>query len=147
MNKVTIAFGIAVLTLALLGFVEASQAQTTPIYNNTTPTVDNSSWIQGNENVTIDSFGTMLTRIGTFVIGDTESGDGPLFTGLLVAGLIIGITGTSRVGMVAGGMLGVLTAAALTAEQGIGIGPPWLYGTIVMVLGLITAVVYIRMVR
>lgn len=147
MNKRLIFAIITVfLSLGLLGATEVAWAsQPTPIYNNTTPDVDNESWLSGNENLTINSFGVMLTRIGTFVIGDTDSGAGPFFTGLLVAGLLAGIVGPSRVGLVAGGMLGVVTAAALSGP--IAIGPTWVYGVVVMLVGFLTAIVYLRMMR
>jgi len=135
---------IAVIAILLLVGTQEAQSQVTPIYNNSTPDVDNETWFQG-EDVTINSFGVMLTRIGTFVIGDTDSGAGPFFTGLLVAGLLVGIVGPSRVGIVAGGMLGTVTAAALAGPTAV--GPTWVYGVVVMLVGFLTAVVYLRMVR
>lgn len=134
-----------VVLLGLLATPAVAQ-QVTPIYNGS-GTPDNDSWLDNRTDPTADNVTNFLTRVGTFVIGDVD-GDaaaGPLFTGLLVGLLVIGLAGTTRTGLVGGGMIGVITTAVLSESAGV--LPEWAYGVTVMIIGLVVGIVYIRMMR
>lgn len=97
---------------------------TAPYYDNHTASVDNGSWLQGNEDGNDPgALITMLTRVGTFVIGGDGAGSGAFLTGMLLFGGTLGLAVDAQVGMVGGGVLSVL---ALFGVVSVGLAPAWL---------------------
>lgn len=137
MKVAIVVFGLLLLTVGTVYAV-------TPIYNSSNTSVSNSSWMAGRTDPTIDNVSTFITRVGTFVIGDSssDSGAGPLIVGLLVGMSIIGYMGTSRSGIVAGGTVGVIAAATLTK---VSLAPGWIFGVVIMLTGLVLAIAYLRL--
>jgi hypothetical protein len=119
-----------------------------PYYADNTTQLDNESWFEGNENATLDSFVTMLTRLGTFVIGDTPAQNGGP-GGAIVVGLVLAAAmGSTMVkngpGPVGGVVLGLVGLAGVTA---VGLAPVWLLPVVLFVLGLILTSVVVRVLR
>lgn len=146
---------VAVLSALLIAFclVTLTAGATVAQNNNTTDfydswdnvSVDNESWMEGNENATLDNTTTMFTKVQTFVIGSNGDGSTPvLFTGVLFVGVILGVTASSGVGLLAGG---VLTVGALFGAQGVGIAPGWLYPLAMMGIGIVLASIAKRVLR
>jgi len=137
---------IAAVTAALVAVGPASADPDEP-YNNTTVDPNADSWMDGIGPPSIESFAQMLSRIGAFVVGTDPSdpGLGPLLTALMVGGVVLGLVGTSRSGAVASATVGVTTLAVLTL--GAGMVPTWLYGSVVVILGLMATAVFLRLVR
>jgi hypothetical protein len=138
------------LALSCLGLLLApAAAQQEEPYAGESNDTGRANWTDGHENVTMRNTTHYLARVGVFVVGDSPSdpGAGPLFVGLVVAGMAVTVLGQSRAGLVASGSMGVVTVAALSAVGGAELLPRWLYGTVVMALGLVLAAVYIRVMR
>lgn len=145
---------LAILILVLgwnhaAGFSEpvSGQSTITPIYNGTTPDVNNESWTQNRTDVTTDNTTAYIVRVGTFVIGsetNQSSVAGSLLTGLLVFGFIITVLGSSKAGVVAGGAIGLTTAFTLVE---VNIAPLWIYVLALAITGLLVTAVYIRITR
>lgn len=150
---------VAVVAALFAGVVSPVAAQTAtptnssvddkaPYYADNTTQLDNESWFAGNENATLDSFITMLTRLGTFVIGDTPAQNGGP-GGAIVVGLVLaGAMGSTMVrngpGPVGGAVLGLVGLAGVTA---VGLAPAWLLPVVLFVLGLILTSVVVRVLR
>jgi hypothetical protein len=140
---------IHVLVFALLVstlFVAPAAGQT--YYNNSTNDglqEDRDSWLSGVD-LTLSGLVLLLSRIGTWIIGSgvqTSSGAsaGALGTGVLLGGLMLGMGASARVGMVAGGTLGM---ASIFAIVSIDAAPAWTYAVALFALGLLVAAVLRR---
>jgi len=77
----------------------------------------------------------------------TDPGVGPIFVGLMVGTMGLTVLGQSRAGLVSSSTMAVVTIAALSAPQGAGLLPRWLYGTVVMLIALIAGIIYVRMMQ
>lgn len=143
-----IAVGIAIVLSVLFGglaMVQGASAQTDYYPENETQEPNNETWMDGNENATIDSTVRMVTRVGTFVVGqEAGSGLGSLLVGLLVSGVTIGIIGSSVVGVVGGVVMGVVTIGAMASA---GIAPQWVWGIVVFGIGILLSSMLIRIYR
>lgn len=118
-----------------------------PLYNATpAPVVDNASWSQGRHNVTLENVSSYLGSFGPLVIGtgDGNGVAGALITGLLVFGIVISLTGPSRPGTVAGGVLGSVVAAAMVS---IGLAPQWILAIVLFAIATLLGAVFLRVVR
>ena len=117
------------------------------IYEGESAEVDDQSWVAGVEDMTSGNVGRMLGRVGAFVIGEDPNDPvtGPLMAGIVFGFFAVGILGTSRAGLVGGGTLGVATAAVLS--QSAGVAPTWVYGVVMIIVGLVASSIYIRMLR
>ena len=117
------------------------------IYENESADIDDQSWVAGAEDMTSGNVGRMLGRVGAFVIGEDPNDPvtGPLMAGIVFGFFAVGILGTSRAGLVGGGTLGVATAAVLS--QSAGVAPTWVYGVVMIIVGLVASSIYIRMLR
>lgn len=133
---------VSLLMLSLFAGVVGGQ-----IYDGESADIDDDSWIAGSEDMTTGNVGRMLGRVGGFVIGESPNNSvtGPLTAGVIFGFFAVGILGTSRTGLVGGGTLGVATAAVLS--QSAGIAPRWVYGIVMIIVGLIASSIYIRMLR
>jgi hypothetical protein len=117
------------------------------IYEDESADIDDQSWVAGVEDMTSGNVGQMLGRVGSFVIGEDPNDPviGPLTAGIIFGFFAVGILGTSRTGLVGGGTLGVATAAVLS--QSAGVAPTWVYGVVMVLVGLVASSIYIRMLR
>jgi hypothetical protein len=118
-----------------------------PYYSENTSQVNNESWLAGHENASLDAFVTMLTRVGTFVVGEPPESNGPggaIVVGLIVAGTIGSTFVRQGPGPVGGAVLGLVGLAGVTA---VGLAPVWLMTVSLFVLGLILTSVIIRVLR
>ncbi|QLD84606.1 hypothetical protein HWV23_02685 [Natronomonas halophila] len=118
-----------------------------PYYADNTTQVDNESWMAGNENATLESFVTMLSRLGTFVIGEPPDDNGPggaIIVGLIVAGTIGSTFIRAGPGPVGGAVIGLVALAGVTA---VGLAPVWLMGVSLFGLGLVLTSVIIGVLR
>lgn len=145
-RRVTAAAAVLLAATALLLPAAAGTAvaqNNTSLYNQT-PAADGEVWLEGREDPDISNVTGMLGRLGTFVVGHDPSdpGAGPIITGMLVAGVVIGIGGTNRAGVTAGAVLGIAAIAVLS--QGAGLFPFWLYGATMIVIGLVAAALVVR---
>lgn len=130
-TALTVAVLALTLTVALGAAVDPAAAQNnssienkSPYYSNHSGDVDNESWLAGNQDGSKPGpIITMLTRVGTFVIGGNGSGSGAFLTGMLLFGGLLGLVVDAPVGMVGGGVLAVL---ALFGVVSVGMAPAWL---------------------
>jgi hypothetical protein len=120
-----------------------------PYYDNVSDDVDNESWLRGIETPSIENATTLLTRLGSFVVG-TKTGSaadeaaGALMVGLIVVGVTLGLVGPSQVGFVAGSVAGSVTIAALVIG---GLAPEWLWAVVLFLIGTVAATVFYRVTR
>lgn len=135
---------IVVATFFVVGAVHGA-AQTDPLYNNSTETPANGTWMDNRTGVTLDNSTAFLARFGGFIIGDTGGSVGSILTSFVVGGLVVAMLGTTRVGLVAGGVAAMATGAVLS--EGAQLAPRWVFAVAVMLIGFIAAVVYLRMIR
>lgn len=144
MKRSTIA--AALLLVFAASFVGAA-AEETPRkpYGDHDGNVSYVDWTEDREEVTVENVTHYVSRVGAFVIGDDpeDPTTGAIFTGLLVTFFSLGVVGTSRAGLTASCTMGIAVAALLS--DGIGLFPRWVYGVLVMLLGLIVAVVALRL--
>jgi len=159
-SRLAIAF--AVLSLVLIGMASPAAAtetatqtptptptlnDTAPYYANNTSDVGADAWFAGYENVSLDSMVGMATRLGPFIIGTggTIPGGvgyaGPIITGLVVAAVFLGSVAGTRMGSEGGSVIALVTAYGLIE---VGLAPEWLKVVILMLLGTVAAVVFIR---
>lgn len=137
----TVGFLVAVMLVVSMPVV----ADLDPLYNDSNVThPDNTSWMEGNDKADIDGITTLVSRIGSFIIGSdaSEPTAGPYMTGLVVGGIVVVSVGTSRVGIVGGGMAVILTAGVVARAPGV--GPQWLYAVIMLLVGLVAGILYNR---
>jgi len=105
---------------------------------------DTDSWFDGVEPTSLSGIVTMVSRVGTFVIGGGGAGiSGQLLTGVAVAGIGIGSVARANVGGVAGVVLGI---TAVFAGVGSGIAPQWISAILMFSIGLVLASVFRRVI-
>jgi hypothetical protein len=123
-----------------------ADAQTVP-YGNESADEGRDGWTDGREEWDARNVAHYVSRVTGFFVGDVpgDPGAGPLLVGLMASGVVVSQMGTSRAGYVAGGTMGVLTAAALSGAAAL--LPYWAYGVVMMIVAFVCGVVYIRMVR
>lgn len=142
---VTILVGLATVGGATgAGGGESTGVQTTTLpepYNDSTPTVGNESWMQGNEEPTLNNVILMFTRVGTFVIGSGGGALGAALMGLVVFGVVVSMVGGSAPGLVGGAVLGTATIAALSIA---GFAAPWTWAVTIFAIGIVLTTVMIR---
>jgi len=141
-------FAIAFCAAALVLLAPAAAAgNRTVLYNNSTGTLTYGNWTDGHANVTIENLSNYVSRIGPFVIGEnpSDSGAGPIITGLMVGMFALAVLGRSRSGFIASGTMAVVVFAALSLQAAL--LPRWVYGTAIMLMAFIAGVIYIRVVR
>lgn len=138
------AVALALVALAVLaggsGAAAAQQANNStlePYYGNASDDVGNGSWMEGNENGTDPgAIFTYAGRVGSYVIGGDGTGSGPLLTGMLLLGAMLGLVVGVPVGMVGGGVLAVL---ALFGVVGVGLAPAWLLPVAIFGIGMLVS--------
>jgi hypothetical protein len=122
-----------------------------PYYNNSTsvnatPPLD--VWLAGASEPTLQTMLDLAIRSTTFWLGTgTAPGGGPagvLLTTLLVGGAVLAMVRGSRIGLVAGGVVG-LSAVGLMVSMGL--APRWLFAIALLLVGLVAAGVFARVVR
>lgn len=123
--------------------VRATSNNTTvePIYNSTPDPLNQTSWMAGRENVSLDNVSSYIASAPAFIIGSDGGVAGSLLTGFLVFGLIVSLVGTSRPGVIAGGVLGAATTSVLVT---IGLAPLWMLAVVVFAASLLLAMAYLR---
>lgn len=114
---------------------------------NETATVDESGWMGNNTNVSVESVSDFIGRTGSYVIGTDPSNPaaGAVLTGLLVGFLALNVVGTARAGVVGGAVAAVAVVAVLS--DSLSLAPTWLYPVVLMLVGFMAAVAYIRWIR
>jgi len=118
-----------------------------PYYQGEDTDVGIDGWLSGLVDATLDDVLTLLGRIGNFLIGSgfTAQGGvgsaGVLLTGALVGGVIFGSGARASVGPVGGLVFATLAAFGFVA---VGIGPSWLYATVLFAIGVIATGAVIR---
>lgn len=123
-----------VVIAALSGVVDATDAP-----YNTTGTGGEADWLAGLEDANLDDIAALVARIPAFIL--LGSGGGEVITGVLVAGAVIGAVGVNRAGFIAGGLTGTVVTMAIVAT---GTAPAWLDAAVMMLVGLLLAVVFMR---
>ena len=152
MNSKIRALAALVVLLACLGgpmsaLAVAQDNNTTvsekaPLYENAS-NPDTDGWFAGVD-TDLPGILTMVSRVGTYVIGGGGSGvSGQLLTGVAVLGIGVGSVARANVGSVAGGVLGVV---AIFAGAATGIAPQWLTAVFMFAVGLVLASVFRRVV-
>lgn len=138
--------GAVVVGMVIPQPVAAASTTTTstpPDYYNDSVNVNNESWMEGNENATLDSTIGFVTRIGTFIVGSGggASAVGSILTSVVLGGVVLGLLGGATVGIVGGVTVGTLTLGALAAA---GMVPVWLWALGVLAVGVVLATIVIR---
>lgn len=143
-----------VLVVAAIVAVSGSAAaandtlnETAPYYNNSTTVGNQSAWFAGVENVTLDSLGKMVTRVGPFIIGsgDTIPG-GQAYAGtfimmLLVVGIFVGAITYTSLGMSGGAVVASTVGYGLVS---VGLLPSWLRLVLLLIIGVAAGVAVLR---
>jgi hypothetical protein len=138
---------VALVASALL-LIPIAVAQEQP-YGNESNETGRENWTDNRTEVDLENTSHYIARVGTFVVGEdpTDPGVGPIFVGLLVGLMGLTVLGQSRAGLIASVTMGVVTVGALSAPQGAGFLPRWLYGTVVLLVALVAGIIYVRMMR
>lgn len=124
---------------------DESADEKAPIYDEEDRNPDTDGWLDDVDDPSISSIITLLSRMGSFVIGAGGSGLGQsapaLLTGILVLGTALGMTTGSGVGSIGGSVLAVTGVFSVVA---VGLAPEW--GTVIAVfgVGLVLAAVFRR---
>jgi hypothetical protein len=146
----------AVLLVLAVGAVTVpAVAQETPndnatYYEGESTETGEGSWLSGLTDATLDDILTLAMRLGTFVIGGgvTAQGGvgsaGALLTGLLVSGVLAGVSIRSGAGTSGGLVVGISSAFLFIS---VGVGATWAYPVVLFVVGLVVATVFLRLVR
>ena len=133
---------VLVATIGALGGLAA--ADETPPYYDDAEEPETSGWFDGVDPTSLSGIVTMLSRVGTFVIGGGGTGiSGQLLTGLAVAGIGVGSVARANVGGVAGVVLGI---TAVFTGAATGIAPQWISAVVMFAVGLVLASVFRRVV-
>jgi hypothetical protein len=133
---------VAVIGVGATGAAAAQQNGTNnstldPYYGNASEDVGNESWMEGNQNGSDPSaIFTFVGRAGSYVIGGDGTGSGPMLTGMLLLGAMLGLVVGVPVGMVGGAVLAVL---ALFGVVGVGLAPVWLLPVAMFGVGLLAS--------
>jgi hypothetical protein len=116
-------------------------------YNNSSSTVNGSSWFAGMEQMSLPTMGQMLTRTIAFVIGSgsTVPGggglSGPIVTGLVLSGIFLGAVSGTKIGAPGGAVIAVVAVFSLIS---VGLAPAWLKVVLLFLLGLTAAAAILR---
>jgi len=148
MNRsiLTLAVAVAVVVAATgaIGGVAAQSTNETPDYYGNASEPNTDSWFESVDPTTLEGIVTMVSRIGTYVIGGGGTGiSGQLLTGVTVAGIGIGSVARANIGGVAGIVLGI---SALFAGAATGIAPGWVSAVVMFGVGLVLASVFRRVI-
>lgn len=137
-----------VLALELVAIVSIGAAPaaavnntTADYYENTTPDVDNASWMAGRSDPTLHNTTDFLNELQMILIGGSGGSSRTLLIGLLIMGFIGAAAAGSRLGSVAGAVIGIASIGGLFAA---GFVPEWLYGILLFVLGIVGMIVWRR---
>lgn len=146
---VTLTLASLTVPLAAAGNNSTNVSEKAPYYDNTSTDVANESWMAGHERPTLHNVTSMLTRVGTFIIGDTsmqgaDASAGPIVTGIVLFGVVAGTAIGGRVGAVGGGVMGVVTISALVTAA---VAPHWIYALVMLAVGGVLTVAIIRALR
>lgn len=152
MKRKSIITVIALLAIVMSVAVPAAaqSTETADYYENESTETGTGPWLSGLTDASLDSILTLLTRLGTFVIGGgvTAQGGvgsaGALLTGLLISG-VMGAVGMRAGAGASGGLIIGLVSTFMFAT--IGLGPTWAYPVALFLVGLIIAGVFLRIVR
>lgn len=142
-----LALRIYALSLSALAAAAGTVSAAGPgVYENNT-TVDNSTWMHNATDVTLANVTKFVGRTSSYVIGTNpnDPAANAAFSAIVVGGLVIGVLGRSRAGVVGGATAGVTTLAVLSESAGL--APSWLYPAALLLIGLLGAAVYIRRTR
>ena len=146
MKQIAVAAILLVSIIGGMGGVAAEYEtveEEAPLYENSSDP-DTDSWFDGVEATSMSGIVTMVSRVGTFVIGGGGSGiSGQLLTGVAVAGIGIGSVARANVGGVAGVVLGI---TAVFVGVGTGIAPEWISAILMFAVGLVLASVFRRVI-
>lgn len=139
---------LMVLVVSAVLLVPVAAAQDVP-YGGENNTTGNENWTDGHTKADLENVSHYVALVGTFVVGEDPSdpGVGPIFIGLLVGLMGITMLGQSRAGLTASTTMAVVAFGALSAPQGAGFLPRWLYGTVALLIAMIAGVIYVRMMR
>jgi len=152
MRRICLAL-LAIVVLAVAAGGVAAQDETNesvdekaPYYNEWEGNdPDNESWMEGNEDATLENTTTMFSRIGTFVVGSNGDGStGAVMTGMLTLGALLGIGVGAGIGTVAGGVLAISGIMALAAT---GLSPEWIVPVAIFGVGLLLSSVAKRLLQ
>lgn len=130
----------------------AGQLNNSTYYSNHSGNVssDMDAWMEGREEPTLDNFTHYATRVGGFYVGQGEAaGDGEGAAGAMILSLVLfgallrGMQGR-QVGPVAGVVLAIALAFGLAAAA---LAPHWVYVVGMFGIGLILAMVIMRILR
>jgi len=154
-NQTLLAAVALVLVAGLVAGPVAAQTNSTnqtvaPYYDDTTPSVNNGTWLSGLTDASLEDVLDLAVRVGPFIIGSgvTAQGGvgsaGALLTGALVGAVLVGTGMRARAGPVGGAVIAV---GATSAFVTVGIGPSWLYPLVLFAVGLLATVALIRALR
>ena len=117
-----------------------------PVYGEEEREPDTDGWLDGIEDVSLESVIVLLSRAGTFVIGGGGSALGQsapaMLTGLLVLGTALGMVTGTGVGSVGGSVLAV---SGVFATVSAGLAPEWGTAIVVFGVGLVASAVFRRL--
>lgn len=140
----TVVVAVVVAATGAVGGVAAQSTNETPDYYGNASEPNTDGWFESVDPTTLEGIVTMLSRIGTYVIGGGGTGiSGQLLTGVTVAGIGIGSVARANVGGVAGIVLGI---TALFAGAATGIAPGWVSAVVMFGVGLVLASVFRRVI-
>lgn len=141
----------AVVAMPAMGFAAAQTNETAdekaPVYGEEDPNPDTDGWLEGIDKPSVDSIVTLISRMGTFVIGGGAGGSmaqsaPALLTGIMILGTAMGMTVGSGVGSVGGSVLAI---AGVFATIGVGLAPEWGSAIVVFGVGIVVASVFRRL--
>jgi len=145
------ALGSIVLCWLATGLAAAQNNSTkAPYYEGEDSDVGIDGWLSGLVDATLDDVLTLLGRIGNYLIGSGVSAQGGvgsagvLLTGALVGGVVFGTGARARAGPVGGLVFATIASFAFVA---VGIGPSWLYATMLFGVGIIATGAIIRVLQ
>lgn len=136
---------IVILILATLasGLIPVAAGQTTPVYNNTSNVSEvQESWLDGRQSPTLDNISSHVARGVPFVIaGDPEPN--AWIMAILVGVLVVSAVGVGGTGLTAGLVAMAVTGLAISTTG----APEWIEASVVVLIGLLAGVIYLRMRR
>lgn len=143
-NTLTRVVVAAVLLVAISSGLGGVAATEPPDYYGGAEEPDTSDWFEDVDPTTLSGIITMITRVGTYIVGGGGAGiSGQLLTGIAVAGIGLGSVARANVGGVAGVVLGI---TALFVAASTGIAPEWISAVVMFAVGLVLASVFRRVV-
>lgn len=126
---------------------EESPEDKAPMYEDEEVEPDTDGWLEDMDEPSVSAIVTLMSRLGTFVVGGgagaAMSQSAPaLMTGLLVLGTALGMVVGTGVGSVGGSVLAVTGVFATVA---VGLAPAWGTAIAVFGVGLVAAAVFRRL--